>query len=140
MTETKQETKVINLITAHQAAKALKCCKVSYYDAEFVAHNDGSIDTQRDDFLELMDQYANRIQREVNRKIKSFGNVLFNNSDIRFASFAAGMTQEDLELVVTNYICFNKISDFKWRVSERSEMLRLSVLDMIEFYQSGFYS
>lgn len=140
MTETTQETNVINLITAHQAAKALNSCKVSYYDAEFVAYNDGSIDTQRDDFLELMDQYANRIQREVDRKIKSFGNVLFNNADVRFASFAEGMTQEDLELVVTNYICFNKISNFKWRVSDRSEMLRLSVLDMIEFYQSGFYS
>lgn len=140
MTETTQETNVINLITAHQAAKALNSCTVSYYDAEFVAYNDGSIDTRRDDFLELMDQYADRIQREVNRKIKSFGNVLFNNTDIRFSSFAAGMTQEDLELVVTNYICFNKISNFKWRVSDRSEMLRLSVLDMIEFYQSGFYS
>lgn len=124
MTETTQETNVINLITAHQAAKALNSCKVSYYDAEFVAHNDGHIDTRRDDFLELMDQYADRIQREVNRKIKSFGNVLFNNSDIRFASFAAGMTQEDLELVVTNYICFNKISNFKWRVSDRSEVIR----------------
>lgn len=121
-------------VTAHDAARSLNTGYCSYIDPEFVAQNSGRISTRLPNFLELMDKYAARLEKEVQRKAVRFGNWL-RNGDPRFEAFAKGMTDEDCETIVRHYVCWSKISTYKWRVSDRCGQIIFSVMDMIEFYQ-----
>ena len=121
-------------VTAHDAANSLNTGYCSYIDPEFVAQNSGRINTRLPNFLELMDKYADRLEKEVRRKAVRFGDWLYNGGD-RFEAFAKGMSDDDLLTVVRHYVCFNKISCHKWRVSDRAKYIKYSVMDMIEFYQ-----
>ena len=122
-------------VTAHDAARSLNNGYCSYLTPEFVAENSGRIDTKLPNFQELMDKYAARLEKEVQRKAERFSDWLHNGGD-EFEAFAEGMSDDDLLTVVRHYVCYNKISYHKWRVSDHAKHVKFSVMDMIEFYQN----
>ena len=121
-------------VTAHDAARSLNNGYCTYFTPEFVAENSGRIDTKLPNFQELMDKYAARLEKGVQRKAERFGNWL-RNGDPRFEAFTKGMSDDDLLTIVRHYVCYNKLGYHKWRVSDRCGQIIFSVMDMIEFYQ-----
>ena len=122
-------------VTAHDAARSLNNGYCSYFTPEFVAANSGRINTTLPNFQELMDKYAARLEKEVQRKAERFSDWLYNGGD-QFEAFAKGMSDDDLLTVVRHYVCYSKISYHKWRVSDRAKYVKFSVMDMIKFYQN----
>lgn len=122
-------------VTAHDAARSLNTGYCTYFTPQFVAENSGRIDTMLPNFQELIDKYAARLEKEVQRKAMRFGYWL-RKGDPRFEAFAKGMTDEDCETIVRHYVCMSKISSYKWRVSDRCGQIIFSIMDMIEFYQN----
>ena len=122
-------------VTGHDAARSLNNGYCSYFTPQFVAENSGRINTKLPNFQELMDKYAARLEKEVQRKAERFGYRL-RSGDPRVEAFAEGMTDDDLLTIVRHYVCYTKISHFKWRVSDRDANVMRTLVDLIGFYQN----
>lgn len=122
-------------VTAHDAARSLNNGYCSYFTPQFVAENSGRINTMHPNFQELIDKYAARLEKGVQRKAERFGYRL-RGCDPRVEAFAEGMSDDDLLTVVRHYVCYNKLGYHKWRVCDRDDYVMFSVMDMIEFYQN----
>ena len=122
-------------VTAHDAARSLNNGYCSYFTPQFVAENSGRVNTRLPNFQELMDKYAARLEKEVQRKAERFGYRL-RSGDPRVEAFAKDMTDDDLLTVVRHYICYTKISGFRWRVSDRDADVMRTITDLIGFYQN----